>query len=50
MTIAGLVFGGFFAAPLAAVLIRYAPTQVLMTIVGVLITGLSIYNLWQAFR
>ena len=50
MTIAGLIFGGFFAAPLAAVLTRYAPTKVLMTIVGVLITVLSLYNLWQAFR
>lgn len=49
-TIAGLVFGGMFAAPLAAVLTRHAPTKVLMVIVGLLISGLSIYNLLQAFR
>jgi uncharacterized protein len=48
-TIAGLIFGGFFAAPLAAVLTRYAPTKVLMVIVGLLITGLSIYQLSQVF-
>src|SRR5688572_8250922 len=47
-TIAGLIFGGMFAAPLAAVLTRYAPTQVLMVIVGLLITGLSLYNLLPA--
>jgi uncharacterized protein len=49
-TIAGLVFGGMFAAPLAAVLTKHAPTKLLMLIVGVLITGLSIYNLIQAIR
>jgi uncharacterized protein len=48
-TIAGLVFGGIFAAPLAAVLTKYAPTKVLMLIVGLLITGLSAWNLFQAF-
>jgi uncharacterized membrane protein YfcA len=49
-TIAGLVFGGMFAAPLAAVLTRYAPTKVLMLIVGLLIVGLSSYNLVQVFH
>jgi uncharacterized protein len=49
-TIAGLVFGGMFAAPIAAVLTKHAPTKVLMLIVGLLITGLSIYNLIQVFR
>jgi uncharacterized membrane protein YfcA len=48
-TIAGLIFGGLFAAPLAAVLTKRAPTKLLMVIVGVLITGLSIYNLSQVF-
>jgi uncharacterized membrane protein YfcA len=48
-TIAGLIFGGFFAAPLAALLTRIAPAKVLMVIVGLLIVGLSIYNLWQVF-
>lgn len=49
-TIAGLVFGGFFAAPLAALLVRRASTQLLMTIVGLLISSLSLHNLWQALR
>ena len=48
-TIAGLIFGGLFAAPLAAVLTRYAPTKLMMLFVGLLITGLSIYNLARAF-
>lgn len=48
-TIAGLVVGGMFAAPLAAVLTRYAPTKVLMILVGVLITGLGVYNLSKSF-
>jgi uncharacterized membrane protein YfcA len=48
-TIAGLIFGGLFAAPFAAVLTRHAPTKVLLIIVGLLITGLSIYNLRQVF-
>ena len=47
--IAGLVFGGLFAAPLAAVLTRYAPTKVLLTIVGLLISSLSLYNLSKFF-
>lgn len=44
-TIAGLIFGGMFAAPLAAVLTRYAPTKLLMILVGVLIVTLSAVNL-----
>lgn len=44
-TIAGLVFGGMFAAPLAATLTRYAPARVLMAVVGLLIIALSLYNL-----
>lgn len=47
--IAGLVFGGLFAAPFAAVLTRYAPPKVLLAIVGVLISGLSLYNLLKLF-
>ena len=47
--IAGLVFGGLFAAPLAAVLTRHAPTKVLLTIVGLLISSLSLYNLLKLF-
>lgn len=46
-TIAGLIFGGLFAAPFAAVLTKHAPTKLLLVIVGLLITGLSAYNLWK---
>jgi len=49
-TIAGLVFGGLFAAPFAAVLTKFAPTKVLLIIVGLLITGLNAYALWQLWR
>lgn len=45
--IAGLVVGGLFAAPFAAVLTRYAPPKVLLGIVGVLISALSLYNLYK---
>ncbi|WP_326541006.1 sulfite exporter TauE/SafE family protein [Pseudorhodoferax sp.] len=48
-TIAGLVFGGLFAAPFAAVLTRYAPTKLLLAIVGLLISALSAYNLFKLF-
>lgn len=48
-TIAGLIFGGVFAAPIAAVLTRYAPVKVLMAFVGILIVGLSLYNLSGVF-
>lgn len=48
-TIAGLVLGGLFAAPFAAVLVRYLPTRALLIIVGLLITSLSVWNLTKAF-
>lgn len=47
--IAGLVLGGMFAAPFAAVLTRYAPPKVLLTVVGLLISSLSLYNLLKYF-
>ncbi len=46
--IAGLVIGGMVAAPLAAWTTRYLPARALMTVVGLLITGLSIWNLYKA--
>jgi uncharacterized protein len=49
-TIAGLIFGGLFAAPLAAVLAKHAPTKLLLVIVGLLISGISIYNLWKVLH
>jgi uncharacterized membrane protein YfcA len=47
-TIAGLVVGGAFAAPLAAVLTRRLSAKVLLLLVGTLITLLSAYNLFRA--
>ena len=49
-TIAGLVFGGLFAAPLAAMLAKRAPTKLLLVIVGVLISGISAYNIWKVLH
>lgn len=46
--IAGLVIGGMVAAPLAAWTTRYLPARALMTVVGLLITGLSTWNLYTA--
>jgi uncharacterized protein len=47
-TVAGLVLGGFFAAPIAAVLCRRLPARLLLALVGALITAISLYNLYQA--
>lgn len=44
-TIAGLVIGGLFAAPVAAFLCRFLPAKVLMITVGLLIAMLSTINL-----
>lgn len=46
--VAGLVFGGLFAAPLAAVLCRKLSARTLLVLVGTLVTLLSLYNLHQA--
>ena len=48
ITVGGLVFGGLFAAPFAAVLCSRIPARALMTIVGLVITLISIYNLNKA--
>lgn len=45
--IAGLVIGGMMAAPLAAYTTRYLPARALMLIVGLLISGLSLWNLYK---
>ncbi|WP_374339589.1 sulfite exporter TauE/SafE family protein [Methyloversatilis sp.] len=47
-TVAGLVAGGMFAAPLAAFLCRALPARALLVLVGTLISALSLYNLSQA--
>lgn len=47
-TVAGLVAGGMFAAPLAAFLCRALPARALLVLVGLLISALSAYNLVKA--
>jgi len=44
--IVGLIAGGVLAAPLAAYVCKRLPTQVLMMIVGTLITALSIRTIY----
>lgn len=46
--IAGLVVGGLFAAPFAAWLCSKLPARTLLVIVGLLISTLSVINLWKA--
>lgn len=48
MMVAGLVFGGMFAAPFAALLCRVLPARVLLIVVGCLISLISAYNLYSA--
>lgn len=44
----GLVIGGLFAAPFAALMTRRLNTRVLLILVGTLISVTSIYNLYKA--
>ena len=46
--IVGLVFGGLFAAPFAAVLCRKLHARTLLILVGVLIIIISFYNIYKA--
>ncbi|MDP1708337.1 MAG: sulfite exporter TauE/SafE family protein [Gammaproteobacteria bacterium] len=46
--IAGLVFGGLFAAPFAALLCKKLHAKTLLILVGVLISTISLYNLYRA--
>jgi len=47
-TIAGLVVGGAFAAPFAALLTRRLPARTLLVLVGTIISVLSAWNLHRA--
>jgi uncharacterized protein len=47
--VAGLIVGGVLAAPLAGYAIRIVPRQVLMYLVGSLISLLAIYQIWRLF-
>jgi hypothetical protein len=46
--IAGLVIGGLFAVPLAASLCRHLPARTRLLLVGILVTGLSLFNVLSA--
>jgi uncharacterized membrane protein YfcA len=46
--IVGLVFGGLFAAPFAAVLCKKLHARTLLILVGALIISISLYNLYRA--
>jgi uncharacterized membrane protein YfcA len=46
--IMGLVFGGLFAAPFAAVLCKMLHARTLLILVGILIVITSLYNLYRA--
>ena len=46
--VAGLVIGGLFAAPFAALLCKRLRARTLLILVGILITALSAYNLYRA--
>jgi uncharacterized protein len=48
LTVAGLVIGGLFAAPLAAMLTRRLHTKVLLALVGSVIVVISAFNLQRA--
>lgn len=43
--VAGLLCGGVLAAPLGAYVLRLIPARVLMALVGVLITGISVWQI-----
>ncbi|WP_017937056.1 sulfite exporter TauE/SafE family protein [Zestomonas thermotolerans] len=48
MMVAGLVLGGLFAAPFAALLCKKLSARTLLTIVGCLITCISAYNIYSS--
>lgn len=48
LMVAGLVFGGLFAAPFAALLCKKLPARTLLIIVGALITAISAYNIYSS--
>lgn len=47
-TVAGLVVGGLFAAPFAALLTSRLHTRTLLALVGTVIASISAFNLWKA--
>jgi hypothetical protein len=49
VTVAGLVIGGLFAAPLAAYLTHRLHTRALLALVGTVICLVSVFNLYRTF-
>lgn len=49
-TILGLIIGGVVAAPIAAYVVKIVNYRYMLATVGVLITGLSIYNLNKSWK
>ncbi len=47
VSVAGLILGGLFAAPFAAYLCKYIPPKVLMVTVGFVVSGLSVFTIYQ---
>ena len=47
--VSGLIVGGVIAAPMAGYVTRFLPQQYLMIAVGVLISGLAVYQTWRLF-
>jgi uncharacterized protein len=47
--VAGLIIGGLFAAPFAAYACKKFSTKTLLILVGLLISGISLFNLYKAF-
>lgn len=48
VTVGGLVLGGLFAAPMAAMLTRRLHTRTLLALVGLTITAISAFNIYKA--
>ncbi|MEY4588206.1 MAG: hypothetical protein RL497_282 [Pseudomonadota bacterium] len=46
--VAGLIIGGLFAAPFAALACKKFSTRTLLILVGLLISGISLFNLYKA--
>ncbi len=49
IVVSGLVIGGVFAAPFAAILCKKVPAKLLMVLVGILIIIVSTYNIYNTF-
>jgi uncharacterized protein len=46
--VVGLIVGGLFAAPFAALACKYLSSRSLLILVGLLISGISLFNLYKA--